>query len=299
MKQPSVIDDEKIQGEMLSNSLNDKFRDKKFIGPSWDKKSKMFKCHLRCHPLRETSFYLGAYILEVDAALAYDKGVDALQLNDVRQKNFTESADYEKARQIELLDLDRRGICIDDVGSLEEVANHIECMVAKKCQGFENNMYYTDVRDKNKCKKFVGTNWHKSTNKFEAKLQVGSTKYYLGLYNLEADAALAYDKAVEALQLEISKQKNFTDSSDYERARDTELLDLDRRGVCIDDVGSLKEVANHIECIVEKCKSVETRSPQTNIAVQRQNTCQAATASVRGKHVCESQILLRQQLTDF
>jgi hypothetical protein len=142
---PSVIDDEKIQGEMLSNSLNDKFRDKMFIGPSWDKKSKMFKCHLRCHPLRETSFYLGAYILEVDAALAYDKGVDALQLNDVRQKNFTESADYEKARQIELLDLDRRGICIDDVGSLEEVANHIECMVAKKCQGFENNMYYTDV----------------------------------------------------------------------------------------------------------------------------------------------------------
>jgi hypothetical protein len=91
------------------------------------------------------------------------------------------------------------------------------------------------------------------------------------MYVLEADAALAYDKTVEALHLEYVRQKNFITSADYESTRQAELNNLESRGVCIDDVGSLEEVAYYIDCIVPgKCKFTKTHSAQTDASEKKQ-----------------------------
>jgi hypothetical protein len=138
-------DVEKIQEVMISNNAKDRYKNKKLFGTYWHKRSKQFMCKVTCSSLGDGTCSFGSYILKADAALAYDKAVEALRLEKFWQKNFIEFADYEKAREAELIDLESRGVCIDGVMSLKEAVYHIECMIAKKCNAAETLSALTNI----------------------------------------------------------------------------------------------------------------------------------------------------------
>jgi hypothetical protein len=65
--------------------------------------------------------------------------------------------------------------------------------------------------------------WHKLTKKFHSRVSFRRKIYDLGYYTVAADAALAHDKAILALNLEAVLPKNFATVEDYQRARQTEI----------------------------------------------------------------------------
>ncbi len=58
--------------------------------------------------------------------------------------------------------------------------------------------YAQDVTDifkrKKTSSKYRGVSWHKSLQKWQAQIQINKQQFYLGIYSLEEEAALAYDE---------------------------------------------------------------------------------------------------------
>jgi hypothetical protein len=50
---------------------------------------------------------------------------------------------------------------------------------------------------KNSSSKYLGVTWHKKANKWQAQIEVDGTKYHLGLFTVEEDAARAYNAAAK------------------------------------------------------------------------------------------------------
>lgn len=95
--------------------------------------------------------------------------------------------------------------------------------------------------------KYIGVGWHKNCRKFEARVNFQSVKYYVGTYTLEVDSALAYDKAVSALKLDALLPKNFNSFTEYKKARDKSISN-------IDDTISCEEIMKCMaEMVAKKC----------------------------------------------
>lgn len=52
--------------------------------------------------------------------------------------------------------------------------------------------------------KFIGVTWHKQKGKWQASIRIEGKLKFLGLFNLETDAALAYNKAAKELHGEFT-----------------------------------------------------------------------------------------------
>lgn len=97
-----------------------------------------------------------------------------------------------------------------------------------------------------------GIFWNKQKKKFDTHLRFRGRLYYLGSYNVAADGALAYDKAVVALNLNALLKKNFPTFNDYETARQREIETRSD----IKDLISLEEIIKQMdEMVAKKCSS--------------------------------------------
>ena len=137
-------------------------------------------------------YLLGDNSIEADAALAYNKALMALNMDHTRHKNFSSFKDYQEARRIEI----ESRIDINDLHSLEEVGKEIDEIVAKK---FSNaSIRVAAARESARPKSaFIGTS--RNGSKWKARRGFKGTQYPVRTYILEADAAFAYDCAVEWL----------------------------------------------------------------------------------------------------
>jgi hypothetical protein len=122
---------------------------------------------------------------------------------------------------------------------LEEVGKEIDEIVAKK---FSNaSIRVAAARESAKPKSaFIGTS--RNGSKWKARRGFKGTQYPFGTYVLEADAAFAYDCAVEGLW-DNNGIMNFETKRDYFNAR---KLELESKGISADESESLNEVVSQI-----------------------------------------------------
>lgn len=76
------------------------------------------------------------------------------------------------------------------IENLREVTRSQNCMNSSK--------------SKNKSSKFKGVDWLKRNNKWRARIRLDENIQYLGSFNYEIDAAIAYNKAAEKLHGEYA-----------------------------------------------------------------------------------------------
>jgi hypothetical protein len=104
--------------------------------------------------------------------------------------------------------------------------------------------------------KFLELGWHKNVKKFKVRVCVRGCVHWVGQFSVEADGALAYDKAVPALNLDAILNTNFATFDEYEKARQTEMESRSD----INDLISLEEVGRQIDQInVDKFSYAFTR----------------------------------------
>ena len=68
----------------------------------------------------------------------------------------------------------------------------------------QQNMYNIAKQNGNYSSKYKGVNWKKSRKKWEAKINYNKKRYYLGYYDDEIDAAIAYDLTAYKLHGEFA-----------------------------------------------------------------------------------------------
>lgn len=95
-------------------------------------------------------------------------------------------------------------------------------IVAKKCSNASIRVN-TKMKEPLITSKFLGLGRHKNAKKFEVRVRVRGCVHWVGQFSVEADGALAYDKAVTALNLDAILRKNFATFDEYEKARRTEM----------------------------------------------------------------------------
>ena len=71
------------------------------------------------------------------------------------------------------------------------------------CNGSQNNM--NTVKKQGCASKYKGVIWNKKSNKWEAKVKKDRKWYYIGLFNNEDEAGLAYNKKAKELHGEFAR----------------------------------------------------------------------------------------------
>ena len=220
---------------------------------------------------------LGSYLLQTDAALAYDSAIRARGLEEHYNKiNFDTKEDYLEAREKEL---ENRGITID----LEETLSFMSSYVSKVVEvaesellsslfhnyhGSEKGLVLTkNIKSLKATSQYNGvyTKKAKAKSNHESLFQAQFGNKRLGSYPLEIDAALAYDAAIRARRSKKYYTKiNFATEKSYLKAREEELkaqeATVDLRGtlVYITDMTSVvEEEAEELDVPEEEDGEVE------------------------------------------
>jgi len=170
-----------------------------------------------------TNIHLGRYKVQADAALAFDEAVKQLK-GPTAETNFSSLEDYEKAKKQELRET---GLGSDAALSSASIISKISDIVSKhrlntktKPVGAENQQ--EDIAPKKKSSEYTGFTYLRDRNKWLSQITHDRGKVNLGYYNLQADAALAFDEAVKQLR-GLDAKTNFSSLEDYEKAKKDEL----------------------------------------------------------------------------
>lgn len=184
----------------------------KYVGVYCDKRDASKKWFASVK-FNQQQYQIGNFFYEAEAAFAHDKAVELLgsgdMLNFKTKAGFRQSKKEEKKR----LNNNEKGMSSSDIFS--KVSESLGGDDALKFDEKPTSDTLAHTR------KFKGTQFDKSVNKFRPSLNHNSKRYRLGSYDLEADAALAYDSALKAVGR--CDECNFSSTAEYNQTRAREL----------------------------------------------------------------------------
>jgi len=195
-------------------------------------------CHTGKRP------HLGEYELEADATLAYDEVVKLLG-GSTEETNFATFNEYEKAKKDELA---RTGISSGaGAKSPAAIKSKMTEIVRKNWPSFESSTFKRFKKKKN-TSNYVGVSFRQETNKWRSSISHGSMQQRLGNYNLEVDAAFAFDEAAKLLR-GPNAETNFATLKDYENAK---KLELEKTGMSSDAAMSPTAIKAKVAEVIRK-----------------------------------------------
>ena len=150
-------------------------------------------------------YFMGGYLLEADASLAYDKGNEVF-VHGPRTINFYTFDEYLKARNDELKSLRDQ----DEVSSVADIEIQINQRIIELQQPKAKPTFRGITKKTHRI-------W-----KYAAQINHNRRHYHLGNFQLASDAARCYDAAVKLLKQSTGKF-NFESEAEYLEARELEL----------------------------------------------------------------------------
>ena len=219
-----------------------------FIGVC--KKESRYTATIKSHNDKK---HLGYYQLETDAAHAYDRAARILK-GQLLKINFNTESDYLHARSLEL---ERRGINTEEMDSVEATNAQIQSRISEAT--LEGERRRELAPPKQQTSTFIGVR-DKRNSRYKATISHNNKQKHLGYYQLETDAAYAYDRAALILR---GKLVNFNAESEYLRARAREL---EQRGISLVDAEMDHRTASDVVVRkVKKCLNQNTSEQKLRI----------------------------------
>ena len=204
----------------------------KYTGVSYNQGSTKYQARIRYNGKQS---FLGNFILQSDAAHAYDQGVLRFALSGQRSPNFSDFAEYQRAREEETAERNLNTVDNNASLSLQATMNQIQSRISELLSP-----------TKTKLSSYKGIK--KSSVRYETQIRHHKRGYSLGSYVLETDAARAYDCAAKLLKSKT--ECNFGDEGVYLVKRGEEM---ERRGlVSGGGAGGGVEPLEAIEEMIEK-----------------------------------------------
>ena len=204
----------------------------KYTGVSYNQGSTKYQARIRYNGKQS---FLGNFILQSDAAHAYDQGVLRFALSGQRSPNFSDFAEYQRAREEETAERNLNTVDNHAAPSLQTTMNQIQSRISELLSP-----------TKTKLSSYKGIK--KSSVRYETQIRHHKRGYSLGSYVLETDAARAYDCAAKLLKSKT--ECNFGDEGVYLVKRGEEM---ERRGlVSGGGAGGGVEPLEAIEEMIEK-----------------------------------------------
>lgn len=203
----------------------------KYTGVSYNQGSTKYQARIRYNGKQS---FLGNFILQSDAAHAYDQGVLRFALSGQRSPNFSDFAEYQRAREEETAERNLNTVDNNAALSLQAIMNQIQSRISELLSP-----------SKTKLSSYKGIK--KSSVRYETQIRHCKRGYSLGSYVLETDAAHAYDCAAKLLKSKT--ECNFADEGVYLVKRGEEM---ERRGLVSGGGAGGVEPLEAIEEMIEK-----------------------------------------------
>eukprot|EP00956_Cyclotella_meneghiniana_P001738 scaffold1909_cov51-Cyclotella_meneghiniana.AAC.5 len=186
----------------------------KYTGVSYNQGSTKYQARIRYNGKQS---FLGNFLLQTDAAYAYDQGILQFVLAGQRSTNFSNFEEFNEARELEMAERDISSV------SLQSTMEQIQTRLAELTSP-----------TKTKLSSYKGIK--KSSVRYETQIRHQKKGYSLGSYTLEVDAAYAYDCAAKLLKSK-AQDYNFISEDVYMSKRGEEM---ERRGLVMMDDGGGK-----------------------------------------------------------
>jgi hypothetical protein len=261
--QPNSEHNETVEVEDSNGQLNDAFDDvvtsasktptssMSCKGVLYIKQSSKYQAyvHTYINGNSKKQLHLGFYLLQSDAARAYDLGAAKFKVsgrwND-QAKNFKTTEGYTTAREQELR---KRGIEKEAVGSVADIEKQI------------NDRIIALQQPKQQSSAFKGVSKPTGQTNFQAQIFHNKKSCKIGSHQLESDAAYAYDEAAKLLK-GPSWKLNFKTNDDYIEAREFEIKQM---GVDSDGIEDFDTVCQRIKQRLKKMtKECDTATSENN-----------------------------------
>ena len=186
-----------------------------------------------------STFSLGDYKLQADAALAFDEAVKQLK-GPTAKTNFTSFEAYEKAKKEELKETGLSGDAAAKssasiISKISDILSKHRPNTTTKPSGNKTFPAHQQSKHSN----YVGVAYNNSTQSFESEIKHGRRKHHIGHWNLQSDAALASDEARKLLNGEDCSNVNFASDQSYLDARSNEISKLFGSSVTIEPISSI------------------------------------------------------------
>jgi len=125
--------------------------------------------------------------------------------------------------------------------ALNNITKHATSESSKELSSDINQEYAPVRKAKTKYSKFIGVYYNKRAKSFFATLSRGQRRHFLGYWKLQADGALAHDRARKLLMGADCERFNFASRRDYtiHRAKELEKLKVGPGKVKVDSVPSV------------------------------------------------------------
>jgi hypothetical protein len=214
-------------------------------GVSYYKQSSKYQAYVNASVIgnNRKQLHLGFYWLQSNAALAHDRGAAEFKLQGGsidQARNFKTTEEYTTAREQELK---KRGIEKETVGSVNDIEAQINDLILALQQ----------PKQTQKSSAYKGVSKSTGQTKYQAQIFHNKKQLNIGCYQLESDAAYAYDEAAKLLK-GPSWKRNFKTKEDHTEAREIEIK---QRGIDSDKVEIyecvFQQIKQHLNKMTVEC----------------------------------------------